>query len=77
MIKHISMEAGVTMQAGVEKTLIDMIVQTNENTMVGAGFPRVERKVLHPVHACLGELEITGGGVVPQRSGRGHDAGLL
>ena len=32
--------------------------------MVGAGFPRVERKVLRPVHACMGELEIAGGGVM-------------
>ena len=43
-----------------------MIVQKNAsfNTMAAAGFPRVERKVLRPVHACMGELEIAGGGVM-------------
>ena len=54
------------MQPGVERTLLDMIVQSNTSfdKMVGAVFPRVEMKVLHPVHKCLGELDIAGGGIL-------------
>ncbi len=32
--------------------------------MVGIKFPRVNMAVLRPNHACLGELEIVGGGVL-------------
>ena len=66
MIKLISAAGGLTMQPGVEKTLIDMIVEASEgfSLMVGKGFPRVEKKVLQPVHACMGIMEITGGGII-------------
>ena len=54
------------MKPGIEKTLIDMIVETNEsfNMMVGDSFPRKEKIIKHPVHACLGRMVISGGGAL-------------
>ncbi len=54
------------MKPGIEKTLIDMIVETNEsfNMMVGDSFPRREKIVMHPVHSVMGKMEIIGGGVL-------------
>ena len=54
------------MQPGIEKTLLDMVTETHTSfdLMVGSKFPRVNKAVLRPNRACLGELEIVVGGVL-------------
>ena len=66
VLKLIAAVGGTTMKPGVTKTLLDMIVETNESfdRMVGSGFPRKTAIVKHPVHACMGEMQIAGCGIL-------------
>jgi hypothetical protein len=69
VLKMIAAMGGTTMKPGVTKTLLDMIVETNESfdRMVGSGFPRKTSIVKQPVHACMGEMKIVGGGTLSLR----------
>ncbi len=66
VIKLIAAKGGIAMHPGIETTLLDMVTETGESfdLMVDNRFPRVDRVVMRPVHACFGELEIAGGGVL-------------
>ena len=57
---------GITMQPGVEKTLLDMVTETNAafDMMVGKRFPRIAKALLRPVHSSVGVLEIVGVGAL-------------
>ncbi len=57
---------GITMQPGVEETLLDMVTETNAafDMMVGRKFPRIAKTLLRPVHKSLGVMEIVGGGAL-------------
>jgi hypothetical protein len=54
------------MKGGVGKSLVDMIISTNEcfDTMVGQEFPRREKIVVRPFHATMGTMEICDGGLL-------------
>ena len=64
VIKLIGAVGGITMQPGLEKTLLDMVTETNAalDMMVGRKFPRIAKTLLRPVHKSLGVMEIVGGG---------------
>ena len=65
VLKLIAAMGGATMKPGFTKTLLDMIVETNESfdRMVGSGFPRKTAVVKHPVHEGS-RMEIAGCGTL-------------